>query len=136
MPADGFDAAALARLGDDFAAIYAREYGYRLPAPVEIVGLHLIASAEVGKLELSRLPVSGAPLEAAVKGIRPVDFALAGIHATTIYDAGRLEPGMSFAGPAIVEDPGTTIVVTPGATARMDDYGNIHVTLPASEEAA
>ena len=47
---------------------YEREYTYRLDAPVEFVGGHLIAVAEVGKLEPARLPVTGKTLADASKG--------------------------------------------------------------------
>jgi N-methylhydantoinase A len=110
-----------------FHGIYEREYTYRLDAPVEVVGLHLVASAEVGKLRLMALPKSGASLKAARKGRRPVDYALEGVHEAEIYDADRLEPGMRFAGPAVVEDSSSTVVVHPGQAGSVDDYGNIHI---------
>jgi N-methylhydantoinase A len=37
-------------------APYEREYTYRLNAPVEMVGLHVVATAEVGKLTDDRRP--------------------------------------------------------------------------------
>ena len=110
-----------------FHGVYEREYTYRLDAPVEIVGLHLVASAEVGKLELAPLPKTGASLAAALKGRREVDYALEGVHEAAIYDGEKLEPGMSFAGPAVIEDPGTTVVVHPGQARSIDGYGNIHI---------
>jgi N-methylhydantoinase A len=110
-----------------FHAIYEREYTYRLDAPVEVVGLHLVASAEVGKLRLMALPKTGASLESARKGRRPVDYALEGVREAEIYDGDRLEPGMRFVGPAIVEDAASTVVVHPGQAASLDAYGNIHI---------
>ena len=110
-----------------FHAIYEREYTYRLDAPVEVVGLHLVASAEVGKLQLAPLPKTGALLEAARKGRRLVDYATEGEHEADIYDAEKLEPDMSFAGPAVIEDPATTVVVHPGQRVAIDAYGNIHI---------
>ncbi len=124
-----YDAAAHAALKARFHDAYEREYTYRLDAPVEVVGLHLVAAAEVGKLELSQAPVTGAVLDAAIKGRRQVDYATEGRHEATIYDAARLEPGMSFAGPAIIEDPGTTIVIHPGNRVSIDAYGNTVITL-------
>ncbi len=112
-----------------FHDVYEREYTYRLDAPVEVVGLHLVASAEVGKLELVKLPASGAPLETALKGRRRVDYATEGEHEADIYDAEKLEPGMTFAGPAIVEDPGMTVVVHPGNPVSIDAYGNTHIAI-------
>lgn len=133
VPVGSFDAAAHAALTAKFHDMYEREYTYRLDAPVEVVGLHMVASAEVGKLELGKLPVTGALLASAVKGRRQVDYATDGVHDATIYDSEKLEPGMSFTGPAIIEDPGTTIVIHPGNAVAIDPYGNAIITLRAGE---
>jgi N-methylhydantoinase A len=131
LPATFVDDAAIQSMIEHFHAAYEREYTYRLDAPVEIVGLHLVASAEVGKLEMIALPKTGATIEQAVKGRRDVDYALEGVHAAVIYDLEKLEPGMSFAGPAILEDPGTTVVIHPGNRVSIDAYGNTHIELGA-----
>ncbi len=111
---------------------YEREYTYRLDAPVEFVGGHLIAVAEVGKLAPAKLPVSGRPLAEASKTTRAVDFATEGIHDAQIYDGDLLEPGASFSGPAIVESKGTTTVVHPGNRATLDEFGNLVISLEGS----
>jgi N-methylhydantoinase A len=129
FPDAAVNASSVATLFEKFHDVYKREYTYRLDAPVEIVGLHLVASAEVGKLELAKLPVTGASLSSARKGRREVDYALEGIHTADIYDADRLEPGMRFIGPAIIEDPGMTVVVHPGNPVTIDAYGNIHIDI-------
>jgi N-methylhydantoinase A len=36
---------------------------------------------------------------------------------------------MTFAGPAVVEDPGTTIVIHPGNQVAVDGYRNIRITI-------
>lgn len=123
------DAQAVTALLADFHAAHEREYSYRLAAPVEIVGLHLVASAAIDKLAFADLPVTGAGLDSARKGTRAVDFAEQGIHDSAIYDALRLEPGMEFPGPAIIEDPGTTIVIHPGDRASIDRFGNVRIDL-------
>lgn len=112
-----------------FHESYEREYTYRLDAPVELVGVHVVAHAEVGKLELERLPVTGRAVTDTVKGTRAVDYALEGIHEATIVDGSLLEPGMEFAGPAIVESDDTTIVVHPFDHVSIDEYGNTHITV-------
>lgn len=114
-----------------FHNLYEQQYSYRLQAPLEIVGFHLVAVAQIGKLNLQALPVTGRPLAEAHKGQRPVDFALEGIHDTAIYDYARLEPQMSFSGPAIIEDAGSTVVVHPGNQVLVDRLGNLHITLGA-----
>lgn len=131
LPATFVDAAAIQSMIEHFHAAYEREYTYRLDAPVEIVGLHLVASAEVGKLEMIALPTTGATIEQAVKGRRDVDYALEGVHEAVIYNLEKLEPGMNFAGPAILEDSGTTVVIHPGNRVSIDAYGNTHIELGA-----
>ena len=110
-----------------FHETYEREYTYRLDAPVEMVGFHVVARVEIGKLTMTRREVTGRALDEARKGARPVDYALEGVREAAIYDGERLEPGMAFDGPAIVEDPGTTVVVHPGNRAEIDDFGNIRI---------
>ncbi len=121
--------AGLTRIADDFHSTYEREYTYRLKAPVEMVGLHVVATAEVGKLTMTAAPEGPADAGPALKGRRSVDYALDGIHEATIYDGTKLAPGMKFVGPAVVEDPGTTIVIHPGNRAQIDGFGNLHITL-------
>ncbi|MEZ2147777.1 hydantoinase/oxoprolinase family protein [Bradyrhizobium sp. DN5] len=121
----------LAEIGTSFRETYEREYTYKLDAPVEIVGIHLIASAEAGKLTMRKRQSTGAQAEAVLKGHRNVDYALEGVHRAAIYDGDKLEPGMIFSGPAIVEYPGTTVVVHPGNLVEIDGYGNIHIQLTA-----
>jgi N-methylhydantoinase A len=42
---------------------------------------------------------------------------------------------MKFSGPAVVEEAGTTTVVFPGQTVTVDEYGNLHITTKAGEDA-
>ena len=120
---------ALAQIAADFHDAYEREYTYRLAAPVELVGIHLVAKAEVGKLEMTPEPLGGTDASTAVKGRRMVDYALEGSHEAMIYDGDKLRPGMKFAGPAVVEDSGATVVIHPGNAVHLDEYRNIHITL-------
>ena len=122
---------ALAAIAEAFHETYEREYTYRLSAPVEMVGLHLVASAEVGKLEMVAAPLGDADAGPALKGRRKVDYALEGVHEAAIYDGEKLAPGMELKGPAVIEDPGSTIVVHPGNRVHVDAWRNIHIALGA-----
>ena len=121
--------AGLARVAEDFHRTYEREYTYRLDAPVEMVGIHLVAKAEVGKLEMRPEEPDGSDASDAVKGRRMVDYAPDGRHEATLYDGEALRAGMAFRGPAIIEDSGTTAVIHPGNAVEVDAYRNIHITL-------
>lgn len=119
----------LNQIAEDFRATYEREYTYRLEAPVEMVGIHLVARAEVGKLEMIAALLGDTDATPALKGTRDVDYALEGTHTADIYDGEKLNPGMEFSGPAIVEDSGATIVVHPGNRVSIDPYRNIHIDI-------
>jgi N-methylhydantoinase A len=64
------------------------------------------------------------------RGRRPVVFRDASTPvATAIYLTSFPKEGESAEGPAIIEFPGQSVVVPPGASARSDRFGNIHVRL-------
>jgi len=130
LPDGPLDASAVEETAATFHDSYEREYTYRLDAPVEFVGTHVVAIAEVGKLAPVPLPTTGRRLGEALKGRRSVDYATEGVHEADIYDGELLEPGMGFDGPAVVETKGTTVVVHPGNEVTIDDYGNVIVTIP------
>jgi N-methylhydantoinase A len=129
LPGDRIDAASVGAIHEAFATLYEREYSYTLSAPVELVGIHVVATAAVGKLAPAKLAATGRRPEDARKGRRRVDYALEGVHEADIYAGEELEPGMEIAGPAIVESSGTTVVVHPGDEMTVDDYGNIVITI-------
>ena len=117
----------MAGILEHFHANYEREYTYRLNAPVELVTYHLIALAEVDKLQPQKLPRGEARVEDAVKGRREVDYLEAGKHQATLYDGERLAPGMSFTGPAVIEEAEATVVIPPGLPCHVDEYGNYQI---------
>jgi len=39
---------------------------------------------------------------------------------------------MSFSGPAVVEDPSTTIVILPKQECVLDDFSNLHINITPS----
>lgn len=129
LPEGDLDGAAIESVSAAFHAAYEREYTYRLDAPLEFVGLHLIARADIGKLQPVKLQVTGRSVAQALKGRREVDYALEGLHSADIYDGDLLEPGMELEGPAVIETRGTTVLVHPRNRVRMDDYGNLHIHL-------
>ena len=127
LPSGAITVEQIEAIRERFHTDYEREYTYRLEAPVELVCYHLVALAEVDKLKPEKRPTTGRKVADAVKGGRQVDYVEAGIHQATIYSGDGLEPGMSFAGPAIIEESGTTVVIPPGLPCHVDDYGNYHI---------
>jgi len=129
LPDGQIDAEAIGKIIESFHQAYEREYTYRLDAPVEFVGLHLVSFAAVGKLEPMKFPVCRKTLQDALKGHREVDYALEGVHTAAIYDGDALEPNMTLDGPAIIETSGTTMVIHPGNRVGIDEYGNVHISI-------
>jgi N-methylhydantoinase A len=124
LPGGIITAEQIEAIREHFASEYEREYTYRLTAPAELVCYHLIAIAEVDKLKPEKHPKTGRKLLDALKGRREVDFVESDIHQATIYNGDSLEPGMSFTGPAIIEEADTTVVIPPDLPCFMDDFGN------------
>lgn len=127
LPDGDITAEQIEAIRERFDTDYEREYTYRLDAPVQLVAYHLVAIAEVDKLEPEKLPTTGRKLDDAVKERREVDYVQAGVHRATIYDGDALEPGMDFVGPAIIEEAGATTVIPPDLPCLVDDYGNYHI---------
>jgi len=134
LPEGHLDVHAIKAVTAAFHAAYEREYTYRLDAPVEFVGLHLVARADIGKLEPVKLPKTNRRVADTRKGRREVDYALEGVHTADIYDGDLVEPGMQLEGPAVIEMRGTTVLIHPHNQVRMDDYGNIHIHLKPSSD--
>ena len=129
LPPGTIDHAAIEATSEVFHESYKREYTYRLEAPIELVGIHVVATAAVGKLKPSPLPITGRRLQDTIKGTREVDYAPDGVHQAAIVDGNLLEPEMQAEGPAVIETAGTTVVVRPDDRFQVDQFGNIHLAV-------
>lgn len=121
----------LDNITETFAADMKAAYGYNLPpgySPVELVNIRIIAYGDIVKPSLRPIP-NGAGAEVAKKPGRDVWFKDLGFIATDIYERGKLPAGAAFSGPAIVEQPDTTTVMPPGTHAKVDNYGNLIITV-------
>jgi N-methylhydantoinase A len=68
---------------------------------------------------------SGAPPPSDARQVRFND----GWFETAVFDRAALGRGARLAGPAIVEQPDTTVVIDPGATAIVDGLGNLVISV-------
>ena len=68
---------------------------------------------------------------AARRDVRRVYFREEGWVDTPVYAREQLPIDAVFAGPAIIEDPGTTVVIHPGNRVEIDGFGNTHIHLKA-----
>ena len=116
----------LSALVSTFHAEHRRLYTYDLPnAPIELVTLRVTA---IGSLPKRAAPKSLAPGggEGRVRGSnRMVCFRGRGFIDTPVYPRDNLTPGMTFDGPAIIEQSDSTPLVAPGFRARVDEAHNL-----------
>jgi N-methylhydantoinase A len=112
-----------------FHEAHEKRFTYRLDNAIELVNFHLVAKLAVPKPSLAKKQKTGRALADAVKARRQVDFDERGIHNSTIYDGLRLEPGMEFVGPAVIQEPAVTCVIPPSHRVSIDDFGNYHIRL-------
>ncbi|MEM7130599.1 MAG: hydantoinase/oxoprolinase family protein [Chloroflexota bacterium] len=67
------------------------------------------------------------------KGSRQAYFPeLGGFTETPIYDRYLMKPGMTFDGPAIVEERESTAIIGPGSQCSIDEHYNLVVKMPAA----
>jgi N-methylhydantoinase A len=94
-----------------------------------MIQFHLVAFAKIDKPDLQERKRTGRTVDKTIKENRMVDFDEMGIHDSKIYDFDLLEPDMEFSGPAIVEDPSTTVVIFPDQKCKVDNYANLHISI-------
>ena len=118
------------RLTTAFETAYRDKFALTPPdVPVEFINIRVAVRAPVAGAEVTVHGQAGAG--SAIKGVRPAYFpARRRFEETTVYERARLAPGDVVRGPAVVEEEGSTLVVGPGATARVAASGNIVVSLP------
>jgi N-methylhydantoinase A len=119
------------RLTAAFETAYREKFALTPPGvPVEFLNIRVSVRAPVSGSEVVLQGRSGGGAASALKGTRPAYFREAGDFVpTAVYDRYRLGVGDEVAGPAVVEEEGSTLVIGPGAIARVAHSGNLVVTL-------
>jgi 5-oxoprolinase (ATP-hydrolysing)/N-methylhydantoinase A len=114
-------------LRERFEAAYVALYGHRLADPrVEVRELRLWAAGPAPAVRLPEATPGGGhrrTRRAVIPGMGEVECP--------VVDRAALAPGAVLAGPCLVEDPHTTTVLPPGASCRVDGYGNLVVDVVA-----
>jgi N-methylhydantoinase A len=126
VPDGDLDAATLDTVVQRFHERHERRYGHADPSePAELVTLRLRARGLVDSPALSP-PATEGSVEDAIREVRTVTYD-GDPHETPVLDRATLPVDATFDGPAVVEGKESTVVVHPGQTADVDEYGNLVV---------
>ena len=101
-------------------------YGFATEEPWELVSIRLRVSAP--RTDRAGLPATPASSGEALAGrTLPCTFDAGGPVPTPRHARAGLVAGRALAGPAVVEDAWSTVVVPPGATLVADEAGHLHI---------
>jgi N-methylhydantoinase A len=130
LPDGVLSVADLRRVNSAFENAYEELYGRKGPdVALEVINWRLLASGPRPDFNL-KFPRALAANKDAYKGSRQAYFPEhSGYVETAIYDRYALQPGMSFAGPAIVEERESTLIIGAGVRAQVDGRLNVVVEL-------
>lgn len=110
---------------DEHERVYGFSYGGEQEP--ELVQLRLQAVGKMHRPPRLTFPSSG---NGTPDETRPVYWGIDGWVDTSIYLRDEMPSGTTIAGPAIVQEYGSTVVIPPGWQARVDDLGDIWMEKP------
>jgi N-methylhydantoinase A/acetone carboxylase, beta subunit len=111
----------------DFEARHEQQFGFSLDAPLEIANLRVVGKGQVQGVTIEAQEPQGADASHAELASNEVYFD-GEYHETSVYDRGELDPGNTLAGPAILIEDDSTVVIQPDHTATVDRYANLEIT--------
>lgn len=72
---------------------------------------------------------SSKPEKAALRTVKPVYFRAGGWADTPVYKRALLRAGNAISGPALIEEHASTTVMQPGDEMRVDELGNLQISI-------
>lgn len=115
------------RLETDFKARHRALYGFATDEPWEIESLRLRLSIPADAP--MRMPASSGDATVSPLATAPCHFSRDGAVPTPRLERGHLAAGAKVAGPAVIEDDWSTVVVPPRASLAVDTHGHLHIEL-------
>lgn len=115
----------LSELREQFDATHKVMFGHNAPnEQIEVVSYRMQGIGLVPTVSIPVKERSGLPLEAAQRESRKVCFDREMLDCP-VYERERLDVGLMFTGPAIVEQLDCTTVIYPGQNVYVDEYENL-----------
>ncbi len=115
---------------ESFHRMHEKTYGYCNPGKqVEVVNVRLRALGKPDKPEFPRMPFAGEKMTDEAL-LDECEVVFDGVYEKTrILDREKLRHGNLVEGPAILTEYSSTIVVPPFASGRVDEFGNILLSI-------
>jgi N-methylhydantoinase A len=121
------DEEALEQWKADFHDFYERAYGYSAPeTPIEVTTMTVTATGARGQLPLATVESGGEePQEGAIELRAEVCLDGHRTQEVAFYKRQALKAGNRVAGPAVIDDGLSTILLIENTTASIDEFGNV-----------
>jgi len=133
LPAGPYDQSCLPVILECFEEEYRRIFRRTPQSEAEIINIRVSVQAPALHASSGLTHQEAEAGAEALKGTRTVCFGTGGARvAANVYTRALLGAGSEIAGPAIIEEPVSTLVVPPGGRVAVDMSGNLIVTLEAS----
>ena len=119
----------IGRILESFNAQHRLDYGYAFDdTEVELITVRVIGTDKIEPLRLRPLErANGASYESALLYSRRTTFDDGTTADTPRYDRGQLRAGHRVAGPAVLIQHNSTVLVPPAYAAEVSEYGSLHV---------
>jgi N-methylhydantoinase A len=133
LPPEPLDGAVLERVADEFHTFYDRRFGYRAPeipifvSSVSVVGFGPRPAVVLPSGDATAGATPEADPERAVITRAVLHMDGESHPDSAFYDRGKLVEGDEVHGPAVIDDRLGTIVVNPGAIARVASHGTLRI---------
>ncbi len=118
----------LDELGQRFEERHETRYGHTMDDPPEVVHLRVRAIGENDKPSIEAQDPTNASTVDPIDTREAYCFAEGSITDFDVYEREQLKPGHELSGPAIVQEPTTTIVYHSDQKAEIDEYGHILIS--------
>lgn len=129
-PTNSPEATFIAEFGARFAVAYRKLYGFDDPSrALEIIDWSVTATIAAAVAPAASTTATGPSRPATVKR-RPIYFPERGGYSDCdVHDRYGLAVGQAVAGPAVIEERESTIVLLPGDVARISENGNLIISI-------
>ena len=127
LPAEALNADNLPLLMENFHTKYHKLYTYSMKwREAEFLTFRLKVTAPPKPMQMTAEKQASGSVESARRGSRACLYAGSSERVDTpVYDWDKMRPGHKIAGPALVDDKTTTVLVVPNFTGEVDAYRNL-----------